>query len=283
MWIKMNNRKKIIILGLLIVTFVLGALLNYFFINLNILRFVEYSSESKIRSVGEYGNRGQNVKIAILDSGVSRDHPEFLDNIKNGRNFVLKRENTDDEFGHGTWITGIIAAQDNNSIGICGIAPETEIYPLVILNKDGRGKIKDVIDGIRWCMDNEVDIINLSFCTPKDDKDLREIIEKAIQKGIIVIASYDNEKKKSYPAQYENVIGVKKDKKTDEIYIMDNICYAPDGVITTDLKGGYVRAKGNSIATAIVSGNVSLLISQCKSDHKIYDVNSIKKMLNKKK
>lgn len=282
MWIKINNMKKIKIIGLLLIIFVLGILLNYFFIKLNILRFVEYSSERKIRSVDEYGNRGRNVKIAILDSGVSRNHPEFLDNIKNGYNFVLKKENTDDESGHGTWITGIIAAQNNNSIGICGIAPETEIYPLVILNKDGRGKIKDVIDGIRWCINNDIDIINLSFCTPKDDKDLREIIEKAILKGIIVIASYDNNKKKSYPAQYENVIGVKKDKKTDKIYIMNNICYAPDDVITTDLKGGYDKVKGNSIATAIVSGNVALLISKYKSNNIIYDVNSIKKMLNER-
>lgn len=272
--------KKFWVWILVLIVF-LGFILCYFVGNLNILRFTQRAPIETGNFFSKYKNGGKNVKIAILDSGVNRNHQDFSDNIKEGYDFITGGKYIDDTFGHGTWVTGLIAA-DNNNIGICGIAPRAEIYPLVVLDKDGKGKIDNVVNAIYWCIDNKMDIINISFATQKNNDNLSKAIDKAIQKGIIIVASYNNnENKMSYPAQYKNVIGVKTKQKVNKIYIQDEICYAPGyDIITTNKKGGYERVKGNSIATAYVTGSVALIISECKTNKDIYNVNVIKEKIN---
>lgn len=277
------KKRKFLFLNIFIFLFIICGMVYYFFGKLNILRIVQNSSIQNICFLDDITNQGENVKIAILDSGVKNNHLDFSNNIKSGYNFITNKVNIDDNYGHGTWITGIIAAQDNN-YGICGISPKAELYPLKVLNNEGRGKIEHVVNAINWCIDNELDIINISFSTPKNSKELEKAINLAIQKGIIIVASYDNnDKKASYPAQYKNVIGVKTQNKNDRIYIIGDVCYAPgNDIITTNMKGGYEKVTGNSIAAAIVTGNVALAVSEYKKENKIYNVNFIKNKINKK-
>ena len=103
---------------------------------------------------------------------------------------------------------------------------------------------------------------------------MEKAISEAIKKGIFVVASYDNKKNRSsYPAQYENVIGVKAEKKVDKIYIKEEICYAPGyDIVTTNREGGYEKVNGNSVATAYVTGCVALIVSEYKANKENYDV-----------
>lgn len=114
----------------------------------------------------KYDYTGQNIKIAVIDSGIMDTHSDFGENIKVGYNFILDTTDTFDFNGHGTHVSGVIAAQDNE-IGIKGIAPKAEIYPLLVLNEEGKGEISDVCEAISWCINNKIDIINLSFSTKK--------------------------------------------------------------------------------------------------------------------
>ncbi|MFA7746556.1 S8 family serine peptidase, partial [Salinicoccus roseus] len=74
---------------------------------------------------------------------------------------------SDDDVGHGTAIAGIIAAKDN-SFGLVGIAPDTEIYSVKVLNSEAKGSLDTLVKGIEWCIDNNIQVINLSFGLTED-------------------------------------------------------------------------------------------------------------------
>lgn len=274
-----KSRKRKITVVILIVLIVTISCYWYFVVCFNMLKFTQIKGMEEYCQFSGY-NKGENVKIAVLDSGVNANHQDLSENIKEGYDFIQNKVGVSDDCGHGTWIAGIIGASDNN-IGICGIVPKADIYPLKVLDDQGRGKIKNVVNAINWCIQEDIDVVNISFSTKKDDENLKKVVEEAVKKGIIVVASYDNqENKNSYPAQYENVIGVKLGKKIDKVYTKEGICYAPGcGVTTTDRGGGYEKVEGNSIATAYVTGNVALVVSKCKMNKESYNVDKIKKIL----
>ena len=274
--------KKCKIFSVAMVIILISSAVGYYYLIecYNILKFTQIPCEANNKFLDKYDNGGKKIKIAILDSGVNSNHQDFSNNIKSGYNFIRNTEVISDNYGHGTWITGIISAS-NNSVGICGIAPKAEIYPLVVLDEMGKGKIDDVVNAIYWCIKKNMDIINISFSTKKSDKNLEKAISDATKKGILIVASYDNKKNRSsYPAQYENVIGVKTEQKVNKIYIKDDICYAPGrDIVTTNKKGGYESVNGNSVATAYVTGCVALIVSECKANKENYNVSIIKELL----
>lgn len=202
---------------------------------------------------------GKNVKIAIIDSGIDSNHIEIKNKIEKGYNFIELNNNTKDYFGHGTAIAGIIAASKNNQ-GIVGVAPDSKIYPLVVLDRDGKGKIENVIKAIEWSIENNMDIINLSFSTRSNNKGLQEVIQKALAKNIIVVASYYNSKNTfNFPAMYNGVLGVKS-TNSYELKLDGNIVYAPGNqIITLNLKNSYQVMNGNSYAAAYVTGYIARL------------------------
>ena len=91
---------------------------------------------------------GKGVKVAVIDSGIQRDHPDLVANIKGGINFVSgSPDQWDDEHGHGTKVAGIIAAL-NNDIGYVGVAPEADLYAVKIMDNNGFANTSGIITGI---------------------------------------------------------------------------------------------------------------------------------------
>lgn len=149
------------------------------------------------------------MRIAIVDSGINKDHEDLAGTVVKEFNVINKGEQIRDELGHGTAIAGIIAAQDNN-MGIIGIAPSTEIYDVKVLDDEGKGNVDHFIEAIEWCIEEQIDIINISFGFQTDNDELKQTIDKAISKDIIIVASAGNNygMKTDYPAKYENVISI---------------------------------------------------------------------------
>src|SRR5262249_35584884 len=81
--------------------------------------------------------RGTGVKVAIVDTGVEPDHPDYRANLLAGFNFWNGNANVADGVGHGTLIAGIVAAQANNGDYV-GVAPEAKILPVRIMGPDGQ-------------------------------------------------------------------------------------------------------------------------------------------------
>ncbi|HHY70306.1 MAG TPA: S8 family serine peptidase, partial [Thermoanaerobacterales bacterium] len=82
---------------------------------------------NKIEALGVWKRcKGEGIKVGIIDTGIDRRHPDLKDNIKEACG-VMDSKKTDDDNGHGTHVSGTIAALDNN-IGVVGVAPKAEIY-----------------------------------------------------------------------------------------------------------------------------------------------------------
>lgn len=132
-----------------------------------------------------------NTKIAVIDTGVNNIQ-ELSGRIVTGYNFINNSSNANDDNGHGTFVSSIIASQVNNSVGIAGINNRVSIMPLKVLDSEGNGYLSDLIKGMQYAIDNNVSIINLSLASTSFDPILNNIIESAYQRGIIIVAAAGN-------------------------------------------------------------------------------------------
>jgi subtilisin family serine protease len=157
---------------------------------------------------------GEGVNIAILDTGIDTDHPDL--NVMGGV-CVLNDSCTNgylDDNGHGTHVAGILAALDNDK-GILGVAPDVNLYSVKAMDSTGSGTTSTILSGVEWAIDNNIDILNMSITTEKDDDALKKIIDQAYSEGLLIVAaagnngtSYGEEDTILFPARYTNVIAV---------------------------------------------------------------------------
>jgi subtilisin family serine protease len=214
---------------------------------------------------------GKDVTIAIIDTGVDTEHPDLEGQIQQSKNFVPQKPS--DSLGdiHGTAIAGVIAAKPNNDHGIVGIAPDSNVIALKACWGVKVGSLEAICNSftlalaINTAIAMDVDILNLSLTGPYDPL-LARLIEKAVQQGIIIIASQtDREDAKSgFPAQQPGVIGVRSinSKLVQSSYESQAMTVSAPGedILTTLPNGAYDFISGNSLATAHVSGLAALML-----------------------
>lgn len=208
------------------------------------------------------------IKVAILDSGINKEHEDLKGKVVKEFNAINPRQPVSDNYGHGTAVAGIIAANDNE-VGIRGVSPNVEIYSVKVLDDKGHGNVRNLVRGIQWCIDNKVQIINISFGMSSDHPELRKAIEAATSSGIIVIAAAGNNYggKADYPASYKDVISVtavNSNYKVAGFSARGKIDFSAPGVdiLTTSKKGGYAMYSGTSLAAAYVTGIISIILEK---------------------
>jgi subtilisin family serine protease len=204
-----------------------------------------------------------------MDSGINK-HLDLGGNIKEGYNAINPSELPVDDYGHGTLVCGVIAAQ-NNDIGIVGIAPDVELYPIKVLDKYGEGNISVIANAVDWCVKNKIQIINMSFAIEEDKLLLRDAIMEAIDSGIIVVASGSNTYggEVGYPASYERVISVTaidKRFKIGKTSPRGKIDFSAPGVsiVSTSNDGDYEEFTGTSLAAPHITGLIALVLQNPK-------------------
>jgi subtilisin family serine protease len=154
--------------------------------------------------------RGEGVKIAVLDTGCDLDHPDLKANLLPGKNFVNTRKKPWDDNQHGTHVTGIICAE-NNDIGMVGVAPAAKVVPIKVLDENGNGNLLDVAEGIHWAVKQNVDMMCMSLGSPREVKQVRSAIQYAAKKGIPCFVAAGNAGKTKevfYPAAYPETIAI---------------------------------------------------------------------------
>lgn len=217
-------------------------------------------------------NKGRGVRVAILDTGVDLDHPDL--SVAGNVTFVSRTKNGDDDNGHGTIVAGIIAALDNG-IGVVGVAPEVELYSVKVLNKNGMGALSSIVHGIRWAIDNNMHIINMSFGNPIDmPQSVITALNDAYDAGIIVVTGAGNGGNEGgegdnvwAPARYESVIAVGAINEQDVRHISSSTGEALElvapgvNIYSTAMGGGYHYLTGTSAAAPHVAGVAALLIA----------------------
>lgn len=155
----------------------------------------QYTSEIVANIRKKYpGLTGENIKIGIIDSCIDNTHDDLIGSIKKTVSFISKNNKSNVVYSnHGTQVAGIISAKDND-FGIIGIAPKAEIYSLVAIHSNGIGEIEDVCSALRWCIENKMDVINLSFSTKISNPELESLVNEAYKQNTIIVASYNNKK-----------------------------------------------------------------------------------------
>lgn len=217
--------------------------------------------------------KGSTINVGVIDTGIDYTHPDLSLNYKGGYNFVNKTTNPMDDNGHGTHVSGIIAALDN-TIGVVGVAPETNLFAIKVLNANGSGYMSDVIAGIQWSADNSMKIINMSLGTSVPSKSLKNACDKAYNMGVLIIASAGNSGNSAgtgnnvnYPARYDSVVAVAAtDINNTRAWFSSTgpavELSAPGVNIYSTLKGGtYGYLSGTSMAAPHVTGVAALVMS----------------------
>ncbi|UCE42267.1 MAG: peptidase S8 [Candidatus Aminicenantes bacterium] len=233
----------------------------------------------------------EQVVIAVIDSGIDFEHPDLAntDEVEkispNGYDFVNGDNDPSDDHGHGTFVSGLIAAKSNNGEGIAGVSWHSQILPLKAVESDGTGYVSWLVEAIRYAADNGADVISMSLgfsLGPNEEvPSLEEALSYAKSKGLVVVAAAGNEGSSVlYPAAYdEYCIAVAATDYNDSRPAWSNFGPEVDvaapgatiwSLVPTWLEELYLDdytldpygwGDGTSASAAIVSGCVALIMS----------------------
>ncbi|MDP8252932.1 MAG: S8 family serine peptidase, partial [Candidatus Kaelpia aquatica] len=239
--------------------------------------------EDKINAPGAWdiiGEEGENVKIAIIDTGVDLSHPDLVGSIDSNEDYdyINNDDEADDEShnSHGTHIAGIIAASFND-IGVRGMVPNATliIHKIMTGGQDEEVDIVSLGSTISNAIVKGARVINMSWTTEKDMMQygfLKDTLDAAIASETLLVAAAGNQKVVDYPAAYSGVLAVGGTDENDNRWVdtdsesaygdrVDVAAPAKD-VYSTKIDSDYQYLPGTSMSTAFVSGLAGLLLSQ---------------------
>lgn len=209
-----------------------------------------------------------NVVIAVLDTGISSGNFDMQGNVIGGYNFISDNTNYADDNGHGTMVASVAAGITDNGYGIAGISGKSKLLAVKVMNSSGSGTYSTMIKGIEYAVSNGANVINMSIGGRTVSTALKLAVDNAISSGVTVVAAAGNEGSTSlsYPAAFENVIGV---GAVD--FYNNKTSYSNTGQGITLMAGGSARvattttyigtASGTSFASPYVAGLVALMYS----------------------
>ncbi len=210
--------------------------------------------------------------IAIIDTGVDRDHPDLAGKMYNeGLSIVGSTQMGDDDNGHGTHCAGIAAASSNNSTGVAGVDWNCKILPVKVLDSEGKGSWSDIVEGIRFAASfPEVSVISMSLSGSSAPPSLQEAIDEAWMAGKIIVAAAgnDNVSTPCFPAACNNVLAVASTNQSDVKSSFSNfgpwvdISAPGSSIYSTYINGTYSSMSGTSMATPMVAGLACLIKSR---------------------
>lgn len=222
--------------------------------------------------------QGEDVIIAIIDTGVDETHPELGRSLLEVIDFTGEGLEVPEDVVHGTHVATIISGW----INMVGVAPQAKIISYKGIFNKGWGEPDNIARAIRHAVDKGVHIINLSLGSNALDKSIKEAVDYATSKGVIVVCAAGNDGGTSnagidYPAALENTISVAAVGYSDNWFVADfsspatdkgEINIAAPGVRITAAAPGdrYISLSGTSMACPIVSGVLALLLSVKKAD-----------------
>ncbi len=232
------------------------------------------------------GHTGTGITVAVIDTGIDTDHPEFAGRISNYSYNVTEdkivRDYNDwslveDEDGHGTAVTGVLAASMNSG-GVVGIAPNVEII-VIKAESDGKGnfaRTSDLVFGLYYAIERDADVVNMSFGVYSPSNPFEAAAQLAYDSDIICVAAAGNESTSAlcWPAADENVIGVGALGEGWTLADYSNYgentdLVAPGSTYTALLGGKYGTMQGTSFSSPIVAGAVALYLQT--SSYATYD------------
>ena len=213
--------------------------------------------------------KGKGVKVAVLDTGATPQHPDLVDAIRDMVDFTDSRTGPLDGNGHSCHCCGIIGARANE-FGIVGVAPECELYVAKVLDDDGIGSDISIAKGLAWAVSKKVDIISMSLGCPVTTPLLDEAVKAAVEASIVVCAA-GNEGPSldtiNYPAKSPGTISVGAIDKQSQVANFSSrgdrvdIVAPGENILSDWPPNKLARLSGTSMATPFVSGVIALVMA----------------------
>lgn len=234
---------------------------------------------------------GTSNRIAIVDTGISRGHPDLAGKVVWGTRCISGDSSTDwaDDHGHGTHVAGIASALTNNGEGVAGVSWGAELLAIKVLDSVGDGSYSDAAQGIIVAANQGARVINCSFGGDDRSETLDEAVRYAQDRGALVVAAAGNRGNDTpfYPAACPGVVAVAATDRSDRVtsysncgshlwiaapggdsaaagFCQDNPTQCP-GIVSTGWSStsgdAYYWMSGTSMAAPHVSGLASLIWS----------------------
>ncbi len=211
------------------------------------------------------GIYGDGVKVAVIDTGVFQHRDLVIYDGYNGYDVYVSH--TDAPYPHGTYVSGVLAAQHNDLGGFIGVAPKVELYALKTDDNSGSGTMWNsaVIRCLEWCVTNNIDIVNCSFSTQSNG--VIEAARNAARQGLILICATGNSGNSTIgqPAAIPECVAVGNAGYDGKRYNTSNygeginlVAYGHGIMTTSNSFEGYSRQTGTSIASPVISGIFAL-------------------------
>lgn len=217
------------------------------------------------------GSTGGGTRVAVIDSGIDPDHPAVggkvrsavsveMDPAGSGEALVSEDDPPRDLCGHGTACAGIIH----------DLAPEAQIYSVRVLGKGLKGKAVQFAAGLRWAIENDMHVVNLSLSTSRGQYFalFHDLADKAYFQNIPLVSAANNFPVPSYPSLYSSVISVAAHEGKDPYTFYYNpqppVEFGAPGIDlrVAWLDQGYCTSTGNSFAAPHIAGIVTLIRSK---------------------
>lgn len=206
-------------------------------------------------------SRGQGQIVAVLDTGIDKQHPLFAGRLLPGYNAIFGQDPDDysDNSGHGTHVAGIVAQ----------VAPDSKILPVKVISTTGQAGVVALVRGLQFAVANGATVINISAALPAGDTVLHNTIKAATEEGVTIVAAAGNDgiERTCYPAAFPEVISVSNIDKQGNLNPWSNRgnqvdIHAPGtDIISAAVGGGYTVKSGTSQASPHVAGAVALVKS----------------------
>jgi subtilisin family serine protease len=213
------------------------------------------------------GTTGKGVKVAVVDSGVDADHPLIggrvagyvAIGVSEEGELVRDDDPHEDTSGHGTACAGIVL----------GIAPECELYSVRVMGRRG-GKGSALVAGIRWVVEQGMQVANLSLGTTKKDffSVLHEVTDDAYFRHVVLVTAANNFPIPSFPCEYASVVSVASHETNDPYLFYYNPAPPTEfGAFGIDVPaawkgGGISKVTGNSVAAPHITGIVTRILEK---------------------
>ena len=173
--------------------------------------YQKYLPTARVNQAWDLSRSAGSQTIAVLDTGVDAGHPDLAGHLLPGYNLFNTALPPNDGDGHGTAVAGIIAAGTGNGAGIAGVAWDAKIRPVKVLDDSGNGSDGKLVMGINWAVKVGARVINMSLGSEAAGSVLRDAIQNAVAKGVLVVAAAGNTgtaEFPQYPAAFPEVLSV---------------------------------------------------------------------------